>query len=132
MPWQLSTRTARPFLRSPTSSAPRAWSPVIRLRREASDGRDAVEKAIELRPDVVLVDISMPELNGLEVARCIHERLPQSEILIVTEHDLRFLAHVPPQPGVRGYVVKSRFGRDLVSAVDAASKHRPLSTSVSA
>ena len=94
---------------------------------EARDGRDAVEKAIELQPDVILVDVSMPHLNGFEVARCIHERVPQSEILIVTEHDSRSLAHIPSQPGVRGYVLKSRLSFDLDSAVDAASKHQALS-----
>ena len=94
---------------------------------EAINGRDAVEKAIHLGPDVILVDISMPHLNGFESARCIHENVPEAEILIVTEHDSRSLSHLPPQEGVRGYVVKSRLDRDLVSAVEAASKHEPLS-----
>ena len=99
---------------------------------EAIDGRDAVEKAIDLRPAVVLVDVSMPHLNGFETARCIHEKVPEAEILIVTEHDSRTLAHLPPQAGVRGYVVKSRLDRDLLSAVDAASKHEPISATMAA
>lgn len=99
---------------------------------EAVDGRDAVEKAIDLRPDVILVDVSMPHLNGFETARCIHERVPETEILIVTEHDSRSLAHLPPQEGVRGYVVKSRLDRDLLAAVEAASKHQPLSATMAA
>src|ERR1700719_2699679 len=81
---------------------------------EAADGIDAVEKAAALKPDVVLVDISMPHLNGLEVARRIHEQVPDSEILIVTEMDSRSLGHMPAQPGVRGYVMKSRITRDLI------------------
>lgn len=89
---------------------------------EAVDGRDAVEKAINLRPAVILVDVSMPHLNGFETARCIHEKVPEAEILIVTEHDSRTLAHLPPQEGVRGYVAKSRLDRDLLAAVEAASK----------
>ena len=93
---------------------------------EATDGRDAVEKAVALGPDVVLVDISMPHLNGLEVAKRIHERVPGSEILIVTELDSRSLGHLPAQPGVRGYVMKSRITRDLVPAIEAASKHQAL------
>jgi DNA-binding NarL/FixJ family response regulator len=96
---------------------------------EATDGIDAVEKAVTLKPDVVLVDISMPHLNGLEVARRIHEQVPESEILIVTELDSRSLAHLPPQPGVRGYVMKSRITRDLVPAIEAASKHQALPNS---
>lgn len=99
---------------------------------EAIDGRDAVQKAVELRPDVILVDVSMPHLNGIETARCIHEKVPEAEILIVTEQDSHSLAHMPQQPGVRGYVMKSRLGRDLSSAVEAASKHQPLSSSAAA
>lgn len=91
----------------------------------AVDGRDAVEKAIELKPDMILVDVSMPHLNGFEVARCIHERMPDCGILIVTEQDSRFMARLPRQPGVSGYVAKSRIILDLVSAVEAASKHLP-------
>jgi DNA-binding NarL/FixJ family response regulator len=75
------------------------------------------------------VDVSMPHLNGFEAARCIHEQLPDSEILIVTEHDSRTLAALPSQPGVRGYVEKSRISVDLIQAVDAASKHQPVSIS---
>lgn len=93
---------------------------------EATDGKDAVEKAIDLKPDVILVDLSMPYLNGFEVAACIHEQLPDAEILVVTEHDSRVVTGLPCQPGVRGYVVKSRIDRDLIGAVEAASKHRPL------
>ena len=99
---------------------------------EATDGKDAVKKAIELRPDIILVDISMPYLNGFETARCIHEEVPDSEILIVTEQDARSLAHMPSQPGVRGYVQKSRIALDLMPAIEAASKHQSLSTSASA
>ena len=94
----------------------------------AVDGTDAVQQAIELRPDVILVDVSMPGLNGFEVAESIHEQIPDAEVLIVTEQDARILEKLPPQPGVRGYVVKSRIERDLVLAVEAASKHEPVST----
>lgn len=95
----------------------------------AVDGTDAVQKAVDLRPDVVLVDVSMPGLNGFETAECIHERVPNVEILIVTEHDSRTLEHLPPQPGVRGYVVKSRLEQDLIPAVEAASKHQRAASS---
>ncbi len=91
---------------------------------EAADGNDAVKKAIELKPDVILIDLSMPDLNGFEAAKCIHDQIPDSQILVVTEHERRFLAQIPPQPGVRGYVVKSRLHLDLISAVEAASQHR--------
>ena len=87
----------------------------------AVDGTDAVEKAIELKPDVMLVDISMPRLNGFEVAKTVHDRIPGCGILVVTEHDPQFLAQLEPQSGVFGFVVKSRIPDDLLSAVEAAS-----------
>ncbi|MGH9730363.1 MAG: response regulator transcription factor [Candidatus Acidiferrales bacterium] len=99
---------------------------------QAKNGTDAVREAIRLTPDVILVDVSMPDMNGFEVANRIHEQLPVCEILIVTEHDYRLLAHIERPPGVRGYVMKSHAHSDLVPAVDAASKHRPLSASASA
>lgn len=99
---------------------------------EAIDGRDAVEKATDLRPDVILVDVSMPHLNGFETARCIHEKVPAAEILIVTEYDSHSLSHLPPQEGVRGYIVKSRLDRDLIASVEAASRHQPLPATMAA
>ena len=98
----------------------------------AIDGTDAVQKAVELKPDIVLVDVSMPGLNGFEAAECIHKQIPDAEILIVTEHDSRTLEQLPPQPGVRGYVVKSRLQHDLIPAVEAASKHQSVSSSTAA
>ena len=94
----------------------------------AVDGTDAVQKAAELKPDIILVDVSMPGLNGFEVAACIHEQIPDAEILLVTEHDSSTLDQLPQLPGVRGYVVKSRIERDLMSAVEAASKHQPVAS----
>ena len=99
---------------------------------QAVDGTDAVQKAVDLKPDIVLVDVSMPGLNGFEAAGCIHEQIPNAEILIVTEHDSGTVKHIPPQPGVRGYVVKSRLEHDLIPAVEAASKHQAVSSSAAA
>src|SRR5271156_6465387 len=80
---------------------------------EASDGRDAVEKATELKPDVILLDISMPAMDGLTAAELIRERVPESEILIVTLHPSIEMARYASQIGVRGYIVKSLVGSDL-------------------
>jgi CheY-like chemotaxis protein len=96
------------------------------------DGTDAVQKAVDLKPDIILVDVSMPGLNGFEAAECIYEQIPDAKILVITEHDSRTLEYLPPQPGVRGYVAKSRIDRDLVPAVEAASKHRSSSKSPTA
>lgn len=88
---------------------------------EAVNGEDAIQKALRLKPHVILVDVHMPDLNGFQVAKRIHEQLPEAAILIVSQHDLRSLGHIEPQPGVRGYVMKSRVSLDLVAAVEAAS-----------
>lgn len=71
-------------------------------------------------------------LNGFEAACCIHKLLPHTEILIVTEHDSHTLTQLPEQPGVRGYAVKSRIEFDLIPAVEAASKHKAISSSATA
>jgi two-component system response regulator NreC len=96
---------------------------------EAKSGREAIEKATELKPDVALVDVSMPDLNGFEVANRIYEAFPDSKILIVTEHDPRTLAYAASQPGVRGCVMKSRASVDLIPAVKAATERQPLRAS---
>ena len=106
--------------------------PVWQVCGEAINGKDAVEKASLLKPDVMLVDISMPDLNGFEVASRIHQQLPECKILIVTEHDASSLAHIEPQPGVCGYVTKSRVSAALARAVEAACKQGPPSLSASA
>ena len=73
----------------------------------------------------------MPHLNGFEVAKSIHEQMPDSKIFVVTEQEPRLLARLPCQPGVHGYVVKSRIGLDLISAVEAASNHQAASNAIS-
>lgn len=99
---------------------------------EATNGRDAVEKALQLQPDVIVLDVSMPGLNGWDAAKCILERRPDSEILLVTEHDAKTLAAaLSSLPGVRGYVRKSYLSRDLIPAIEAASNHRPVTVASS-
>ena len=85
---------------------------------EAITGREAVAKAIELRPDVVVLDVSMPELNGLEATRQIRQVLP-AKVLILTVHDSDRLVTELLDAGVHGYVLKSDAGRTLVDAIRA-------------
>ncbi|HZM69523.1 MAG TPA: response regulator transcription factor [Candidatus Cryosericum sp.] len=101
------------------------WS----VLEEAGDGREAVEQAKRLRPDVVVLDISMPGLNGFEATRQIRKVSPDSEVLILTMHDSEQVVRDVLLAGARGYVLKSDVGRDLVAAVEALSKHRPFVTS---
>jgi DNA-binding NarL/FixJ family response regulator len=91
---------------------------------EAQDGVEAVEKADLLKPDVVVLDVSMPRMDGLEACRRIRKNVPKSEVLIVTQHDSPQMMREAVSAGARGYVVKSDAARDLLAAVDAVSQHR--------
>ncbi|HEV8337528.1 MAG TPA: response regulator transcription factor [Candidatus Polarisedimenticolia bacterium] len=95
---------------------------------EAVDGREAVEKTVRSRPDVVILDIGMPGLNGLEAARRIRKEAPASQILILTMHDSEQVVQEVLAAGARGYVLKSDAGRDLVQAVEALSNHKTFFT----
>lgn len=93
---------------------------------EAADGKEAVDKARQLKPDVVVLDVSMPNLNGLDAARRIRREVPESEILILSQHESREMVNEAVRAGALGYVVKSDISRDLLSAIEAVSQHRPL------
>jgi DNA-binding NarL/FixJ family response regulator len=96
---------------------------------EAQDGLDAVEKAGVEKPDLVLLDISMPRMNGLEACKIIKDRLPGCEVLIVSQFDSDEVKNCAQNAGARGYVVKSQLRRDLLPAVDAVSHHQPFGRS---
>jgi len=91
---------------------------------EASDGAEALEKAKELNPDVMVLDVTMPRMNGLEACRVLRRQAPQLEILFVTQHDSPQMMREAIDAGARGYVVKSNAARDLLAAVEAVSQHR--------
>ena len=91
---------------------------------EAADGKDAVQKAAALKPDVILLDISMPAMDGLTAAELIRRDSPDAEILIVTHFESLDLARYAAQTGVRGYIAKSRIGTDLERAIEAAARHQ--------
>jgi DNA-binding NarL/FixJ family response regulator len=93
---------------------------------EAVDGVEAVDKAGRLTPDVVMLDLSMPRMGGLEACRLIRKIVPQSEVLIVSQHDSPQMMREARAAGASGYVVKSNIARDLVRAVEAMSQHRPF------
>lgn len=95
---------------------------------EAVDGRDAVEKASKLKPDVVVIDIAMPSLNGLEAVRQIIKAVPNTKVLVLTMYDSDPLIQQVLQAGARGYLLKSDAGRDLVSAIDALRRNKTFFT----
>ncbi len=89
---------------------------------EAVDGQDAVEKAHQLQPDLIIMDVSMPKLNGLEATRMIRRSLPSTQILILTQHDSQEMMRQALNAGARGFVVKSSVAHDLLNAVEAARR----------
>lgn len=95
---------------------------------EASDGRAAVAEAKRHRPDVAILDIGMPELNGVEAARQIRAASPFTEVLILSAHGSEKLAREIFDAGGRGYLVKEDADQDLLAAVDAVRQHRPYFT----
>jgi DNA-binding NarL/FixJ family response regulator len=95
---------------------------------EAVDGRDAVEKATKFKPDVVVIDIAMPSLNGLEAVRQIVKSVPNSKVLVLTMYDSDPLIQQVLQAGARGYLLKSDAGRDLVSAIEALRRNKTFFT----
>ena len=95
---------------------------------EATTGVEAFTKSKELKPDIVVLDISMPELNGPEVARKIRKESPKAEILILSVHYSDQLIREIVEAGARAYVLKSDSDRDLVKAVEALARHKPFFT----
>ncbi len=104
-------------------------NPRYQVCGEACDGRQAVAKAHQLRPDVVVMDVCMPELNGLEAAREIRQSLDQTEVLALTVTDSEQLAQQLLSAGVRGYLLKSDAARDLLTGVESLKEHRPFFSS---
>jgi DNA-binding NarL/FixJ family response regulator len=96
---------------------------------EAYTGREAIAKAEQTKPDIVILDISMPELNGLEAARSIRKASPNTEILILSVHYSDQLIREILEAGVRGYLMKSDPDRDLINALEKLANHRPFFTS---
>jgi DNA-binding NarL/FixJ family response regulator len=86
---------------------------------EVSDGPEAVQKTEELKPDLILLDIGLPSLNGIEVARQIRKLSPDSRIIFVSQESSADVIQEALNSGARGYVVKTRTGTDLLTAVDA-------------
>jgi DNA-binding NarL/FixJ family response regulator len=90
---------------------------------EAGDGRQAVELSVTLKPEIVVLDVSMPELHGLEAARQIHAAVPGTEIVIFTMHESEELIRQALSSGVRAVVVKSDVEGHLIAAVESVLRH---------
>jgi DNA-binding NarL/FixJ family response regulator len=99
-----------------------------RVVGEAANGREAVEKAIELKPDVAVVDIGMPELDGVEVTRQIREAAPDTKVLVLTMHESDQMVRRALDAGARGYLLKSDLTECLAKAVKAVSEGKRFLT----
>ncbi len=102
------------------------WSVIC----EASDGLEAVQKTEELKPDLVLLDIGLPELNGIEAARRMRSVSPSSKIIFVSQEDSPEVVQEALSTGARGYVYKARAQSDLIPAIDAVLRGEQFVTSV--
>jgi DNA-binding NarL/FixJ family response regulator len=105
--------------------------PSMILIGEAEDGRTAVKLAYELKPDVVIMDIAMPLLNGLEATRQIKRQLPGTEVLILTMHDNEEYIRQVLAAGAMGYILKDAAARELISAIKTVQRGEAvLSTAI--
>ena len=91
--------------------------PGLTVIGEAEDGRSAVAQACKLRPDVVIMDIAMPLLNGLEATRQIRQQCPQVRVLILSMHDNEEYIRQVLEAGAMGYILKDAAARELISAI---------------
>ena len=110
----------RTFLRTLLEQRHDDWS----VCGVAKNGDEAVQKAIELKPDVILLDIEMPKLDGFSACRLIREKAPTSEILILTVYQSLELARIAAESGAWGYVSKTLISRDLIPAIEAMMDRR--------
>ncbi len=95
----------------------------------AGTGREAVAQAIRLQPNIVIMDMSMPDLNGLDAAVQIKRRLPRTEILVFTAHETDELIREVFEAGAKSYIFKSEAHHFLVDAIQSLSEHKPFFTS---
>ena len=101
-----------------------AEKPEVQVIGEVADGLEAVQKAELLQPDLVLLDIGLPTLNGIEAARQIRTLAPESKIVFVSQESSSEVVQEALNVGVWGYVVKTRVASDLLAAVDAVLEGR--------
>jgi DNA-binding NarL/FixJ family response regulator len=95
---------------------------------EVADGKEAVGKAVDAKPDVAIIDYSLPIMNGIEATRQIRARVPTTEVLIFTMHDSDALLDEALQAGARAFLLKSEAQHYLLAAVESLSAHKPFFT----
>ena len=103
--------------------------PELQVIGEVSDGLEAVQKAEELKPDLILLDLGLPTLNGIEAARRIRKLVPESKIIFVTQESSADVMQECLSLGAWGYVVKTRVASELLAAVEAVISGKQFSSS---
>jgi DNA-binding NarL/FixJ family response regulator len=98
--------------------------PAWEICGEAASGRDAVRQAVQLEPDIIIMDIRMPELNGLDATRQIKRLRPKTEVLIFTADETEEIVRNVFKAGARAYLLKSEANQHLVPAIEALRQHR--------
>lgn len=100
--------------------------PDMQVIGEAGDGLDGVEQAKRLKPDVVVMDVSMPKMNGLEATREIRRLLPNTKVLILSQHEIGEMVRQALMAGAHSYVVKSAISNQLIAALDKIQRNEPF------
>lgn len=103
-----------------------ASNPEWQVCGEAASGQDALTEAKRLRPDIVLLDITMPDMNGLDATRAILKAVPETKVLILTMHESEQVVREVLDAGAHGYILKSDADTDLVNALEAVRQNRPF------
>ena len=102
--------------------------PDLQVVAEVSDGLEAVHKAVELQPDLILLDIGLPTLNGIAAARRIRKLSPESKILFLSQESSAAVVQEALSLGALGYVVKAHAGSELLAAVEAVCQGRKFAS----
>lgn len=106
-----------------------AQRPDWQICAEATNGREAVKLALKFRPNVAIIDLSMPELNGLEATRQIRHEVPETEVLVFSMYENEQFVRDLLAAGARGYVLKSDVATQLITAIETVARHKPFFTS---